>query len=869
MVANGDTPTPTPVYLGTVITGTVFEDYNYGGGAGRNQATSGGIGVEGTRVELYSDLGAYLNFTTTDASGNYVFTTTTGTNSLAASTTYQIRVVNSSVVSTRPGSVNSLLSVQTFRTDAATATLSELTNRVGGEQPDEADYGSRTTALPLSATSATQEIQSLTQVVTPASGPRLGIDFGFNFSTIVNTNDTGQGSLRQFITNSNTLTNAGLDQVAFNGTVATGTVGTDPAAGVETSIFMLNDGRATGAPAGLRNGLAAPAGYNATTGFTFTPASALPTVTDSNTALDGNKQANLTGNKVAAVTEVTTGPEVTINFNAQAGLLVTGGNTLVASVGLNNADGGGNQQGSGLTFNTAGASGSTVRDVTATGNLRAGVRIEGGVANVSVLNNVLNNNTNRGTLDADGLELLGTTNATVTGNVLNGNRGYGIFMTTAANTGATIADNFIRNNGTGTSTADAGISIGAASDNNTFRRNTITGNTGDGIIALTGASGNVFTQNSTSGNTNLGIDLSATADVNGDNVSLNANGKTSGSGANGLLNFPVLTQAVTTAANGNLQITGFAPAGSVLEFFLSDKTTDGFGQGRSYLFSTTEGASMPAASNGTTAVINDVDARFGSYSGTINGFDQGTETGATRFSYVIALSTLTASQRSALTTGGARLTATATIGGNTTSEFSGNILIAQSTPLPVELKAFEATAANASALLTWSTASEKSNDHFDVERSFNGVSFEQIGQVQGRGTTSQTTSYSFTDANVGRQHSGVVYYRLQQVDTDGTASYSPVRTVSFAVGVKAGTAAVGVYPNPATSQDRTVTLALTTLPAGTYTVTVLDATGRVVRTQAMQGGQDQLLNVQQLPTGMYLVQVRGNALNLTQRFNKQ
>lgn len=61
-----------------------------------------------------------------------------------------------------------------------------------------------------------------------------GVDFGFNFSTVVNTNNAGQGSLRQFILNSNLLANTGLDQVDNPSDGAP-----DPAAGVETSIFMI------------------------------------------------------------------------------------------------------------------------------------------------------------------------------------------------------------------------------------------------------------------------------------------------------------------------------------------------------------------------------------------------------------------------------------------------------------------------------------------------------------------------------------------------------------------------------------------------------------------------------------------------------
>lgn len=826
------------------ITGVIYEDVNYGGGAGRPRTVGGAVVRPNARVELYNSAGVFQSFTTTNASGQYSFTPGVGD--------YTVRVVNSTVTSSRPGAVATLVPVQTYNNE---------TDYVGGEDPNKVDAGNGVTGSTLAGLNTATTIAQSQAPVTVAVGTTAVVaDFGFNFSTIVNTNNAGQGSLRQFIVNSNTLTNAGLDQVAFNGTAATGTTGSNPTAGVETSIFMLNDGRTTGAPAGLRNGMTAPAGYNATTGFTFTPTTALPTITDSNTALDGNKQANLTGNKVAAVAEVTTGPEITINFNSLAGLLVTGGNTQVASVGLNNARGISNQQSAGLTFNTSTASGSTVQDVTATGNIRAGVRVEGGVSNISVLNNVLSNNLNNGTLDADGLELLGTTNATVTGNVINGNRGYGIFMTTASNTGATIANNIIRNNGTGTSTADAGISIGAASDNNTFRQNIITGNAGDGIVALDGASGNLFTQNSFANNSNLGIDLSANTTATGDDTSLNATGKTAATGANGVLNFPVVSQAsITNATNGNLVISGYAPTGSTIELFLADLnggTTSTFGQGAVYLLSLTEG--------GTLNGIADTENRTGNYSGTFNGLDHGSETNASRFYYTIPLTALTTAQRTALTANGARLTATATLAG-ATSEFSGNLLVSQNAPLPVTLTRFAAQAAGQDVRLTWETAQELNNDYFVVERSFDGQQFAAISQVKGQGTKATATIYSAVDAQVALNAlSRTAYYRLRQVDTDGTTSFSSVQTVSF----PAARTAVAVYPNPATNSVD-ARLDLSGAAQGTYQVTITDMTGRTVRTLSRQGGTNDLLEVTALPTGSYLVQVQGNGQVLTKRLIKE
>jgi uncharacterized repeat protein (TIGR01451 family) len=191
-------------------------------------------------------------------------------------------------------------------------------------------------------------------------------------------------------------------------------------------------------------------------------------------------------------------------------------------------------------------------------------------------------------------------------------------------------------------------------------------------------------------------------------------------------------------------------------------------------------------------------------------------------------------------------------------------------PLPVELTAFTAKAVrNTSSQLDWATASEKNNDHFDVERSLTGTGFVKVGEVKGQGSKTSATPYAFTDANAAKLGS-LLYYRLKQVDADGTATYSPVRTVSFTATAAAEPAiALSVYPNPATAQVSAVTLDLSTLPQGTYQATVLDATGRLVATYSVLGGVNKDLPVQALSPGVYLVQVRGNGLNLSQRLTKE
>ncbi|WP_345115035.1 T9SS type A sorting domain-containing protein, partial [Hymenobacter algoricola] len=126
----------------------------------------------------------------------------------------------------------------------------------------------------------------------------------------------------------------------------------------------------------------------------------------------------------------------------------------------------------------------------------------------------------------------------------------------------------------------------------------------------------------------------------------------------------------------------------------------------------------------------------------------------------------------------------------------------------------------------------------------------------------QAHNYSFTDAGIGSRHAGTVYYRLQQVDTDGTTADSPVRAISFGE----STARVELYPNPATDQT---TLDLTTLAAGDYQVTVVDAAGRTLSSATYAGGASYKLSTQNLSTGLYLLVVRGQGVSILKRLERK
>ncbi len=90
------------------------------------------------------------------------------------------------------------------------------------------------------------------------------------------------------------------------------------------------------------------------------------------------------------------------------------------------------------------------------------------------------------------------------------------------------------------------------------------------------------------------------------------------------------------------------------------------------------------------------------------------------------------------------------------------------TPVPVELASFSALAVGRNIQLNWRTATENNNSGFEVQRSADSKSFNKIGFVSGRGTSTEVSSYSFTDQNV----SGKMYYRLKQIDLDGSFTYS-------------------------------------------------------------------------------------------------
>ena len=175
-------------------------------------------------------------------------------------------------------------------------------------------------------------------------------------------------------------------------------------------------------------------------------------------------------------------------------------------------------------------------------------------------------------------------------------------------------------------------------------------------------------------------------------------------------------------------------------------------------------------------------------------------------------------------------------------------------PLPVELVAFAAERRGDAAHLRWRTASERNNDYFGVEVSPDGRAFRQFARVAGQGTASTPTNYELPDPNLLRYGTEVVYYRLRQVDRDGTATYSPVAAVAATATGFAASAA----PNPVGSDG--TTLRVVTGTAGPAELAVYDALGRQLlrqRTELPTGTTDvDLRAAGPLPAGVYVLHLR-------------
>jgi trimeric autotransporter adhesin len=690
------------------ISGVVFEDPNYGGGAGRPLNTPTTSSRSGARVELYHAVtGAFQAFTLTDNNGAYKFDTTNVTGGIVAGD-YKVRVVNNTVTSSRVGYVNTLIPVQTFRTDAMTGVVNNVIDRVGGEKPTEIDALANTTSATLaSLDTPTAEVQSITMVKVINSSV-TGINFGYNFDTIVNTKNSGQGSLSQFITNSNAL--GGESSLP---------------GGYETSIFMIpnrtaNPGHNSNYVDQLTGGVAI-----------IQLSSDLPFITGNRTKLDGSTQS---ANVKNGVTETNPGqisanttvgilgtalasfkhPEVEIRgatpslsefytltasgsfneikniaFNAHR-ILVTGSNSVVADnfMGMR-ADGSGDAASANVPGH--GIEARTGSDITIRHNYvrvnDSGIRSNSSGSRFLVDSNWVDLPSSGQTNTFDGVLLIGTsTDSVVQNNLVQNMKGAGLELGfgNGSLTNALIDNNTFKHNGyDGTVASLEPMGVVAYSAPNsmiTLSRNIITDSSGSGVIVLGGAgnaTGIKLTKNSIFkngiGGNGLSINIDPNASTNSpgpnnygvpDGVTPNT-GVVSASLPNGGMNYPIFTKVQRTGSI--LKLEGYigsssagnpAFTGATIEVYKADD--DGNQNGKVF-------SSDPA-----TVSKPHGEGRYwmGSFTAGTNGL----------FSYNLPILTsltdglnLTTLMNADKITAIATSPSTATIAPNSTSEFSENV----------------------------------------------------------------------------------------------------------------------------------------------------------------------------------------------------
>ncbi|GEM_PF-3050086 len=186
-------------------------------------------------------------------------------------------------------------------------------------------------------------------------------------------------------------------------------------------------------------------------------------------------------------------------------------------------------------------------------------------------------------------------------------------------------------------------------------------------------------------------------------------------------------------------------------------------------------------------------------------------------------------------------------------------------PLPITLGTFTVTKQNTKALLKWTTLSEKENAYFEVYRSTNGVQFERVGTVAGSGTTGSTNNYQFTDDIEGI--SGIIYYRLKDIDYDGNGTYSKIISLR---GENNAATGISVYPNPFVA-DIKVTVNSSREHMATIRLTNIAGQVLVSKQVMVQRGQNIVVlpELNKLQKGLYIVEFVSDDTRVVEKILKK
>jgi hypothetical protein len=182
--------------------------------------------------------------------------------------------------------------------------------------------------------------------------------------------------------------------------------------------------------------------------------------------------------------------------------------------------------------------------------------------------------------------------------------------------------------------------------------------------------------------------------------------------------------------------------------------------------------------------------------------------------------------------------------------------------VPVELKSFSSVVDGKSVLLNWTTATEKNNSGFNIERRIKGNEiWEDIGFVSGKGTTINQSNYQFRDFP---QINGILQYRLKQIDYDGSTNYSPLTELEFSENFSFELAQN--YPNP----FNPFTNIKFTIPVdGFVEIKLYDVLGNEVKTLMSeikkQGNYNVMVDAGNLNSGVYIYKLSTKGLTQSRK----
>jgi Secretion system C-terminal sorting domain/Beta-propeller repeat len=190
---------------------------------------------------------------------------------------------------------------------------------------------------------------------------------------------------------------------------------------------------------------------------------------------------------------------------------------------------------------------------------------------------------------------------------------------------------------------------------------------------------------------------------------------------------------------------------------------------------------------------------------------------------------------------------------NLTSSGSDDLFVhkmSQQSVLPVELISFTGKKANSINHLSWVTSQEVNNDYFTLEKSKDGIRFEQLTIIPGAGSSSSPIQYNYEDLN---PYNGITYYKLKQTDRDGRSKYS--RVIAISSHNTGGNQFVFVYPNP--SSDR-INFIINATKKTVLKFQIINTTGTIIKTgeQGVQTGENIIgCSISLLPAGMYVIKI--------------